>query len=121
MKKERRKHQRRPTHMPASIVEPELGAITGCTVQNLSRGGAKLLVGGSVDLPGIFWLRITGDAELRYCNDIWRSDRFIGIDFAAERAVQSVEEEAQAVRKRMRLVNYGRARNSHWASVLPKK
>ena len=112
--------ERRPTHMVASIVEPRRGTIGGCVIENLSRTGARLRLTEAAAVPSVFWLRILGDAELRYCGDIWRSDRAVGIDFVAERAIQSAEEKARATRRRMRLGAHERPRTAHWASLTPR-
>jgi hypothetical protein len=112
--------ERRPTHMVASIVEPQRGKIGSCVIENLSRTGARLRLTDAAAVPSIFWLRILGDAELRYCGDIWRNESAVGIDFVAERAIQSAEEQARATRRRMRLVAQERPRTAHWASLTPR-
>lgn len=100
--------------MPASIVLPKLGRVTGCVVKNLSSTGAKIVLEQAMELPPVFWLRIDGNTELRYCSDKWHREKSIGIDFTAERAVQAIDEEARNVRRRMRLSNNIHARDLRW-------
>lgn len=118
---ERRESARRPTYMPASIVEPRRGTIASCTVRNISRTGAKLSFDDATDLPPIFWLRITGTSELRYCSDKWCRDQVMGIDFTAERAVQAIDEEAQNIRQRMRLITYPHIRGERLTAPIRVK
>jgi hypothetical protein len=115
-KAERRKAVRRPTYLAASILEPQQGKISNCQVNNISRTGAKVSISGAATIPPVFWLQISGDADLRYCADVWRKDRNIGVDFAAERALREIEDELALARARLRLSDPERARASHWTA-----
>lgn len=113
---ERRKAARRPTYLEASILEPQQGRISNCQVNNISRTGAKVSISDAATIPPVFWLQISGDADLRYCADVWRRDRSIGVDFAAERALREIEDELARARARLRLSDPERARVSHWTT-----
>jgi hypothetical protein len=113
---ERRKAARRPTYLEAAILEPQQGRISNCQVNNISRTGAKVSISDAAAIPPVFWLQISGDANLRYCADVWRKDRSIGVDFAAERALREIEDELARARARLRLSDPERARVSHWTT-----
>jgi hypothetical protein len=115
-KEERRKAVRRPTYLEAAILEPQQGRISNCFVNNVSRTGAKVSIRDEAVIPPVFWLQISGDADLRYCADVWRKDRNIGVDFAAERALREIEDELALTRARLRLSDPERARASHWTA-----
>lgn len=53
----------------------------GCTVRNMSEGGAAIDLDAPVTLPQSFSLSITRDNFVRNCRTVWRSERRIGLAF----------------------------------------
>lgn len=113
--KENRGATRKPTMVTASIIVPDMGVAAKCVIRELSRTGAQLRFREDVKLPDIFWLRMEGEPNLRYCAVRWMRDRAAGVDFAAERAIRAAEEEARKVRKKMTLHRWVRPRDAIWA------
>ena len=111
---ERRASARHQTLMSAAVVDPQQGMAGKCVVRNLSRTGAQLHCREDVVMPDIFWLRVDGEANLRYCTVIWKDGRVMGTDFAAERAIRAAEEEARKIRKRMTLHRSDKPRGMFW-------
>lgn len=66
--------------MPAKAFWPGAGAVRDCTIRNISRTGAKVLL-GSVDAPREFDLVI---AEMRVAVRVevmWRDGDYVGVAF----------------------------------------
>lgn len=83
MKAENRKTPRRALRYPAWI---ELGeAVRECQLSDVSRGGARLAIARSDDLPEEFVLRLSQDgSSRRKSRVVWRSPTEIGIEFLKE-------------------------------------
>lgn len=58
----------------------------GCTVRNVSPGGAAVDLDDAVALPECFRLSIPRDNVTRDCRAVWRSERRIGLAFVHEGA-----------------------------------
>jgi len=58
-----------------------LGATVNCTVRNLSKTGACLLVTSPIGIPDEFELVLDRDEQPRRCRLAWRSTDRIGVEF----------------------------------------
>jgi hypothetical protein len=70
--------------MQASIFHPHQAEHLGCSVRDMSQDGALLDFPRPKDLPSIFWLRLDGDATLRLCTVVWRTERRLGVEFSEQ-------------------------------------
>lgn len=71
--------RRHPTSKAAVISHD--GQAVGCTVADISVGGARLLVVGSATVPDQFELLTDLSGSSRQCRTIWREDGEIGVEF----------------------------------------
>lgn len=77
-----RKHDRQSMSYPGWIATCG-PALTPCTIEDASSGGAKLLVRDSASLPDQFKLFLSPTAKTaRDCIVRWRKDGSVGIQFA---------------------------------------
>ena len=58
------------------------GATIDCTVRNITRSGACLLVESPIGIPDQFELVLSDDKSRRQCRVAWRSADQIGVAFA---------------------------------------
>jgi len=77
---EQRSAQRRMTLKGGRIAFNNGRSTFDCTVKNLSRQGAKLVVGATIGIPDSFDLVLPNTAK-QPCKVIWRKDREIGVEF----------------------------------------
>jgi hypothetical protein len=78
---ERRKFQRTIVQKTAKIVAARCEQLIGCTVLNLSIGGAAMIVANAVDVPNEFELTFDAARTLRPCQVAWRTENRIGVAF----------------------------------------
>jgi hypothetical protein len=80
---QRRKTQRRKVWFAATILaETDRAVICGCTVADVSQGGARLLIAESASVPGSFLLVLAqGGSAYRKCTVRWRSPTALGVEF----------------------------------------
>lgn len=57
------------------------GHVVGCTVADVSVGGARLLVANSAAVPSQFELQTKPSGSLLQCRTIWREDGQVGVEF----------------------------------------
>lgn len=57
------------------------GWMTGCSVADISVGGARLLVSGCVTVPDQFELQTSLSGNLRRCRTVWREEGQVGVEF----------------------------------------
>jgi hypothetical protein len=76
----RRRERRNRTLKSGQIVFNGGFSSVGCTVRNLSSGGALLELPSVVGVPREFQLKMDGTA-LRDCQVRWRDERHIGVKF----------------------------------------
>jgi hypothetical protein len=55
----------------------------GCTVRNISIGGANLEVESHIAIPDSFDLMISAENGKQHCHVVWRKERRIGVAFEA--------------------------------------
>ena len=78
----KQRDQRRELQIDAIIVDMAGGVIGPCKMANVSVGGAKLILLGSVEPPNKFDILLTADGTVRrHCEIVWRSERDIGVRF----------------------------------------
>jgi hypothetical protein len=83
MKAENRKTPRRPLRYPAWIELDQTAR--ECQIQDVSRGGARLIVSEPDGVPDEFVLRLSqGGGSRRKSRVVWRSETEIGIEFLKE-------------------------------------
>ncbi|MFT4076967.1 MAG: PAS domain S-box protein [Asticcacaulis sp.] len=80
---ERRFDQRVRTSRPAEIIRSD-GTRMACTLRNVSKGGAKLMIAEPKMVPDTFRLVITDDGTLRNCRIVRRGKSEIGLRFVEE-------------------------------------
>jgi len=62
------------------------GVTIPCILQNISDGGAMILVDAGVELPQNFLFEIPGNIAVgRRCSLVWRQGRFAGMEFIDRR------------------------------------
>src|SRR5688500_1826579 len=83
---ERRLTPRGRTFLGGKIIFNSGRSAIDCTVRNLSDDGACLEVANVAGIPKEFYLRISGETELRTCTFAWASGNRIGISFGHEEA-----------------------------------
>ena len=76
---DRRKSERLAVRTAAEIMIPQLAPL-GCTVTDVSDGGAKIHI-RSADLPDIFVLHFTETGRKRHCRVAWRQGAEVGVAF----------------------------------------
>ena len=94
---DQRRSPRRTAFMGASISHPRNTEDLRCIVRNISPDGALLESPLARDLPLSFWLRLEGDATLRLCIVVWRSERQVGVEFSQQIIERGVERRIAAV------------------------
>jgi hypothetical protein len=78
---ERRKFQRTNVQKAAKIVAARCQQLIGCTVLNLSIGGAVIIVANAADVPNEFELTFDAARTMRLCRVAWRTEHKIGVAF----------------------------------------
>ena len=78
---ERRKFQRTKVHKAARVIAARCQQLIGCTVLDLSIGGAVIAVANASDVPNEFDLTFDAARTMRPCRVAWRTDNRIGIAF----------------------------------------
>ena len=53
----------------------------GCTVLNVSMGGAEIIVANASDIPNEFELTFDAARTMRPCRVAWRTENRIGVAF----------------------------------------
>ncbi|HEY7247173.1 MAG TPA: PilZ domain-containing protein [Xanthobacteraceae bacterium] len=79
---ERRHNHRLRTLRAGKILFNNKSSVIDCTVRNLSRQGACLIVTSVVGVPPAFDLLIEGEPTTRPCNMVWHAPNKIGIEFS---------------------------------------
>jgi len=79
MRMERRRHQREPVKIPATIVEEDGLTRLPVTITNINRWGARIRHSGA-PLPDRFYVLF--DNSLEPCQVIWRRGGEVGLIFA---------------------------------------
>jgi hypothetical protein len=87
---EQRRAPRTRTLLGGKISWQNLGATIDCTVRNLSRTGACLVVESPFGVPDNFELVFDRDLSCHACRVVWRSAGRIGVQF--EPAVRTASE-----------------------------
>lgn len=83
-----------------------------CLVRNMSRDGAKLVFGGTVEIPAEFDIMIRKRGDSRRAQIVWRLETEAGVSFAAPeerrivsieaaRRIRALEAEREALRQRV--------------------
>jgi hypothetical protein len=83
-----------------------------CLVRNMSRDGAKLVFGGTAEIPAEFDIMIRKRGESRRARIVWRLETEAGVTFAASgerkvvsieaaRRIRELEADREALRKRV--------------------
>jgi len=80
---ERRFDQRVRTSRPAEIIKADNTRLT-CTLRNVSKGGAKLMIADPKTVPDTFRLVVTDDGTIRNCRIVRRGKSEIGLRFVEE-------------------------------------
>ncbi len=79
--------------MPALILQPGAGVITECQIRDFIGGGARIQVEAAIDLPSVFWLKLTGDGSLRYCTPKWRNKHEVGVESTRDKLLRKARME----------------------------
>jgi len=84
---------RRASPRRSLIAEARLRQTNGvtipCILQNISDGGAMIMVDADVELPQNFVFEIPGNIAVgRRCSLVWRQGRFAGMEFIDRRKRQ---------------------------------
>ena len=74
--------QRRPTLKGGRIVFNGGRSTIDCTVRNLSRDGAKLIVASHIGIPDSFDLLLP-NTHRQPCRVAWRKGKELGVEFTA--------------------------------------
>jgi hypothetical protein len=84
----RRRHQRRSAfplgQSTMGKIFVDQAFIRNCTLQDLSHGGARLLVHGPYDIPEIFDLVLDALGVKKTCRIVWRSRDKMGVEFSSD-------------------------------------
>jgi hypothetical protein len=78
---ERRRFQRTNIRKAAKVVAARCQQLIGCTVLNVSMGGAVIAVANATDIPDEFELTFDAAHTLRPCRVAWRIENRIGVSF----------------------------------------
>jgi len=78
---ERRAHPRWPTSFQARIEFYDSQMSAGCVVQDLSQGGARLLLEGDITLPDRFLLSLPNQPHAQRAIRCWREGPEMGVAF----------------------------------------
>ncbi len=79
---ERRHYSRGPVMRQANLLTAS-GAQISCTIGNLSREGAMLVLEEKIDLPNRFVLDMSGNIVVRrLCDLVWHDGHSAGVTFA---------------------------------------
>ncbi len=78
---DKRQGQRRRTFKGGKIFFNHDRSVIDCTVKNLSKSGAALLVESTIGIPDEFNLVISPDNIREACKIIWKTDTQIGVSF----------------------------------------
>lgn len=79
--RENRKSQREQVHYPA-WVETEGGKLRQCVIEDVSLGGARIILPAALELPDEFPLWLSGRRKNgRRCRTVWRDGRVLGVQF----------------------------------------
>jgi hypothetical protein len=82
---DRRLHVRRPLVAEARLRHLS-GALTPCTLQNISDTGAMISLDEDVELPKQFLFEISGNLVIgRLSRLVWHEGRLAGMEFVARR------------------------------------
>ena len=90
MSSDKRKHRRRSLSRQATLRGSDGSEIAGCTVNDISDGGAKVILDRPARLPATFalWLKDDGSV-LRECKLVWREGDVLGVEFRVDERKQS--------------------------------
>ena len=78
----RRKQIRRPLWRAATIDAGAGAAPIACHTEDVSQGGARIVLGRTAVVPDTFvlWLSSNGKVQ-RHCRVVWRNKRELGVTF----------------------------------------
>jgi hypothetical protein len=82
----RRGVQRTKVLRNAKIIVPHRSPVIHCTVQNLTDGGACLMVANTYGVPQAFELTFEQGRTRRACRVVWRTADKLGVAFQNEAA-----------------------------------
>ena len=89
MSSDKRKHRRRSLSRQATLRGSDGREIAGCTVSDISDGGAKVILDRPARLPETFTLWLNDDGSvLRECTVVWREGDVIGVQFRIDERKQ---------------------------------
>jgi DNA modification methylase len=109
---ERRRIPRTRTYLGGLVAFNERCSTMECLVRNMSPDGAKLVFGGTVEIPAEFDIMIRKRGESRRARIVWRQETEAGVTFPAPegrkvvsiesaRRIRELEAEREALRKRV--------------------
>ena len=78
---ERRTSHRVHLNEIAWVIDPAVGHPNECVLRDLSIGGVLVEISSPIDLPNYLLIKLPGDEKVIECRAVWRSDKFIGIEF----------------------------------------
>ena len=81
---EKRRSSRRKAFIRASISHSDETELLGCVLCDISRDGALLEFRHTGNLPLSFWMRLEGEATLRFCTVAWRAKHHVGVEFSQQ-------------------------------------
>jgi hypothetical protein len=89
MSRDKRKHRRRALSRRATLRGWDGREIAGCTMTDISDGGAKVILDRPVHLPETFtlWL-IESGSVYRECKVVWREGDVLGVQFRIDERKQ---------------------------------
>jgi len=109
---ERRRIPRTRTFLGGLVAFNDRCSTMECLVRNMSRDGARLVFGGTVEIPAEFDIMIRKRGDGRRAHIVWRMEAEAGVSFAAPeerrvvsieaaRRIRELEAEREALRKRV--------------------
>lgn len=81
---EARRAPRRRVLKGVQIVSLNKMSTFDCTLRNLSRTGALVVVPSATGIPQEFYLLAPGQSRLTHCQVVWRTANRLGIKFLSE-------------------------------------
>lgn len=78
---ELRKKPRRQLHYRARILLSKKGTPRPCSIEDISEGGARIILQKDEELPKRFLLLLTARGVARICREVWRDELTVGIEF----------------------------------------
>ena len=77
-----RKRPRRQNHYRVKILIGETGPLLGCTIADVTQGGARLVLDEEAQQPDRFLLLLSSPGGARrVCHVVWRDGLTVGVEF----------------------------------------